>query len=80
MNYRQLGGTGIEVSDIGFGAWGIGGDAYGTVDDQNSLDAIAQALDSGINFFDTADLYGGGHSEELLGVGLKGRRNRAVTV
>ncbi|MCA9468678.1 MAG: aldo/keto reductase [Nitrospira sp.] len=78
MNYRQLGGTGIEVSDIGFGAWGIGGDAYGTVDDQNSLDAIAQALDSGINFFDTADLYGGGHSEELLGVGLKGRRNRAV--
>jgi aryl-alcohol dehydrogenase-like predicted oxidoreductase len=66
MQYRVLGRTGFEVSTISFGAWAIGG-TWGNVDDAESLRALHKALDLGVNFFDTADVYGGGRSEALLG-------------
>ncbi len=65
MNYRELGKTGWKVSSISFGAWAIGS-AWGTVDDKDSLAALHRALDLGVNFFDTADVYGDGRSESLL--------------
>ncbi|HUA65036.1 MAG TPA: aldo/keto reductase [Alphaproteobacteria bacterium] len=65
MNYRELGRTGWKISDISFGAWAIGG-AWGAVDDKDSLAALHAALDAGVNFFDTADVYGDGRSERLL--------------
>src|SRR5262245_18370933 len=75
VKYTQLGKTGITVSEIGFGAWAIGGPVdlfgipvgWGAVDDRESVASIHKALDSGVNLFDTSDVYGGGHSEELLG-------------
>ncbi len=75
MEYRQFGSTDLKVSVIGFGAWAIGGAArvgaveigWGPADDNTSIQAIKSALDEGINFFDTADFYGLGHSETLLG-------------
>jgi aryl-alcohol dehydrogenase-like predicted oxidoreductase len=73
MQYRQLGRTGFDVSTVSFGAWAIGS-AWGTVDDSQSLEALHRALDLGVNFFDTADVYGDGHSERLL---AKLRRERA---
>ena len=78
MEYRKLGNTGIEVSEIGFGAWAIGGDAWGPVEDAASIAAMERALDLGITFIDTADVYGDGHSEELVARVLKGRRDRVV--
>src|SRR5215470_10381717 len=65
MKYRSLERTGWKVSEISFGAWAIGG-AWGSVDDRESLAALHAALDGGVNFFDTADVYGDGHSERLL--------------
>jgi aryl-alcohol dehydrogenase-like predicted oxidoreductase len=65
IEYRELGRTGWPVSAIGFGAWAIGG-TWGTVDDQESTAALHRALDLGVNFFDTADVYGDGRSERLL--------------
>jgi aryl-alcohol dehydrogenase-like predicted oxidoreductase len=75
MQYRKFGNTGLVVSEIGFGAWAIGGGAmigntaigWGAADDATSVEAIEAALDAGITFFDTADIYGLGHSEDLLG-------------
>ena len=75
MEYRKFGNTDLHVSEIGFGAWAIGGGAmigntaigWGDTDDSISVKAIHSALDAGINLFDTADIYGLGHSEELLG-------------
>jgi aryl-alcohol dehydrogenase-like predicted oxidoreductase len=75
MNYRNFGNTSLKVSEIGFGAWAIGGNAmigntaigWGKTDDAVSIKAIHAAMDQGINFFDTADIYGLGHSEELIG-------------
>jgi len=78
MEKRTLGRTGIAVSTIGFGAWAIGGDAWGEIDDRESLVAIERALDLGVTFFDTADVYGRGRSEELLGRALAGRRDDVV--
>jgi aryl-alcohol dehydrogenase-like predicted oxidoreductase len=66
MEYRELGRTGWKVSTISFGAWAIGG-TWGDVKDEESLAALHRALDLGVNFFDTADVYGDGHSEQLLG-------------
>lgn len=70
MKHRTLGKTGLQVSEIGLGMWAIGGDAWGPVDDQESLAAIHRAWQLGVNFFDTADQYGFGHSEEILGTFL----------
>jgi aryl-alcohol dehydrogenase-like predicted oxidoreductase len=65
MNYRTLGRTGWKVSTVSFGAWAVGG-TWGTVDDAESMAALHRALDRGVNFFDTADVYGDGHSERLI--------------
>ncbi len=65
MEYRELGRTGYRVSTISFGAWAIGG-SWGDVDDRDSLAALHRALDLGVNFFDTADVYGDGRSERLI--------------
>jgi len=65
MQYRELGRTGFKVSTISFGAWAIGG-TWGSVDDTESLAALNRALDKGVNFFDTADVYGDGRSERLM--------------
>ncbi len=73
MQYRELGRTGWRVSAISFGAWAIGG-TWGKVDDKESLAALHRALDLGVNFFDTADVYGDGRSERLLAQLRKDRR------
>ena len=82
MRYRVLGRTGLKVSEVGFGAWAIGGNAhgnsYGPTDDKESLAAIGRALELGCNFFDTADVYGHGHSEELIGQALRGHRSEVI--
>ena len=83
MKYRRLGKTEIFVSEIGFGAWGIGGiskgaTSYGPTDDNSSIRALNCALDSGINFFDTSNVYGGGHSESLIGKTLLKFRNSVL--
>jgi aryl-alcohol dehydrogenase-like predicted oxidoreductase len=75
MNYRSLGRTGWKVSEISFGAWAIGG-AWGNVDDSESLAALHAALDGGVTFFDTADVYGDGRSERLLAKLRKERKER----
>jgi aryl-alcohol dehydrogenase-like predicted oxidoreductase len=66
MKYRELGRTGWKVSEISFGAWAIGG-TWGPVDDKESLDALRKAIEMGVNFIDTADVYGDGRSERLVG-------------
>ena len=67
MNYRKLGRTGLEVSEVGYGAWGIGKDAWIGAEDDESLRALNRAIDLGLNFIDTALAYGEGHSERLVG-------------
>jgi myo-inositol catabolism protein IolS len=76
MPYRRFGTTGLEVSEVGFGAWAIGGEAYGAVDRQDSLRALARAEELGCNLVDTAMVYG--DSEVVLGQFLRGRRNRWI--
>ena len=76
MNYRTLGRTGLRVSEIGFGAWGIGGGMWQESDDEESIRALNRAIDLGINFIDTALAYGDGHSERLIGKVLRGRKER----
>ncbi|MGI8747512.1 MAG: aldo/keto reductase [Deinococcus sp.] len=78
MHHRPLGRTGLEVSEIGFGAWAIGGDAWGPVEDRASLRAMERALELGVNFIDTADVYGDGHSETLVAQVLRGRRDQVI--
>lgn len=83
MKYRILGKTGIEISEIGFGTWGIGGlsdgaTSYGKTDDKISKKALKLAYSKGINFFDTSNVYGNGHSEELLGEVFKTNRKNIV--
>jgi aryl-alcohol dehydrogenase-like predicted oxidoreductase len=77
VRYRTLGRTSLKVSEVGFGAWAIGGNAhgnsYGPTDDAVSRLAVRRAVERGCNFFDTADVYGWGHSEEILGEALEGR-------
>jgi len=77
MKYRTLGRTGYNVSEISFGAWAIGG-AWGTVQDDDSLAALHTAIDEGVNFIDTADVYGDGHSERLIGQVLKERSEEII--
>ncbi len=86
MQYRTLGRTGLRISEVGFGAWAIGGPAklgdveigWGEVDDALSLRAIEAAYDAGVTFFDTADAYGAGRSEVLIGKALNPKRDRVV--
>jgi aryl-alcohol dehydrogenase-like predicted oxidoreductase len=78
LKERVLGKSGTAVTEIGMGLWAAGGDQWGATDDQEIFDAIDFALDSGVTFFDTADVYGAGHSEELLGQSMQGRRDRFI--
>jgi myo-inositol catabolism protein IolS len=78
MEYRMLGKSGIRLSEIGFGAWAIGGDAWGPVEDATSIAAMERALELGSDFIDTADVYGDGRSETLVGQVIRGRRDRVV--
>lgn len=81
MLYREFGKTGMQVSEIGFGAWAIGGKGWGTgCDDTSSREALQTAWEGGINLFDTCDAYGDGHSETLIGEFLQGKREEAVIV
>ena len=79
MKYRSFGRTGWQVSEIGFGAWQIGGD-WGKVDDAASIDTLHCAFSKGINFVDTAELYGNGHSEEVVGQALKAWKGDRIYV
>ena len=83
MKYRELGNTGIFVSEVGFGGWGIGGTkngaiAYGKTDDKISSQALKKSIDLGINFFDTSPLYGLGNSESLIGNVIHTCRDKVV--
>lgn len=79
MQYRRLGKTGYDISAIGFGAWAIGG-SWGQVDDATSMAALHAAADAGVTFFDTADVYGDGHSERLIGQLLRERGGERLIV
>ena len=86
MQYRKFGNTDLLISEIGFGAWAIGGGAmiggtsigWGDSDDNISMKAISSAIDAGINFFDTADIYGLGHSEKLIGEVIGNRSDMII--
>ena len=78
MEYRPLGRTGWQISEIGFGSWGIGGTEWGNTDDKTSLAALNRAIDLGVNFIDTADVYGDGHSEQLIAQVRKSRRQHLI--
>ena len=86
LGKRPLGKTGIMVSEIGLGCWGIGGpvqrdgvvSGYGRVDDAESVAMLRRALDQGVNFLDTAPWYGNGHSERLVGEAIRGRREEVI--
>lgn len=72
MHKRPFGKTGMEITPLGVGAWAIGGSGWGPQDDQESIEAIQRAVELGINWIDTAAVYGQGHSEEVVGKALKG--------
>ena len=82
MKYRQLGTTQLQLSEVGMGCWAIGGNShgnsYGSTNDAESLKAIKKAIAMGCTLFDTADVYGHGHSEELLGLALQKVRNSVM--
>ncbi len=79
MNYRSFGRTGWQVSEISFGAWALGAD-WGHVSEEDALDALNAALDEGVNFIDTADVYGDGRSERLIAQMLQGRSEQVYVV
>src|SRR5690348_729459 len=86
MQYRTLGQTGLKVSEISFGAWAIGGTSeaageqwgWGETPERDAIAAVRRALDLGVNFFDTADVYGNGRSEEILGKALSSDWGKAM--
>lgn len=78
MEYVQLGNSRLKISRIGFGCWAMGGHGWGLVDESAIVKAVHRALDLGVNFFDTADVYGLGHSEEVLSQALGPRRHDVV--
>ncbi|MER3446351.1 MAG: hypothetical protein C4291_05645 [Candidatus Dadabacteria bacterium] len=77
MEYRRLGNTDLKLSVIGFGCWAMGG-GWGQTDDRESIAAVRRALDLGVNFFDTADIYGFGHSEKMLSKALGSLRKDVI--
>ena len=79
MNYRTLGTSDVEVSEIGFGAWVVGSDWWGDRSDEEAIEMVRYAIDQGISYFDTGDVYGHGDSERLIGRALEGVRDE-VTV
>ena len=80
MEYRILGKTNLKVSAIGFGGWAIGGNMWGHQDDNDSVAALNKAIDLGVNFIDTALVYGNGHSEEIIGKVLKTRKEKILKI
>lgn len=78
MEYRQLGTDGPEVSAVGYGAMVLSQDLYGEANDDESIETIRTGLDAGLSFIDTADLYGNGHNERLIGTAIEGRRDDVV--
>lgn len=78
MDGRLLGKTGLKVSAVGLGTWSMGGDSYGPTDDADSLKALRRAYELGVTFYDTADIYGRGRSERLLGEAFRRERDRVV--
>ena len=80
MQYRALGNSGLEISTLALGGWAFGAtlETWGPVDDNESIAAIQEALDCGITLIDTAPIYGLGHSEEIIGKALRGRRHEAI--
>lgn len=78
MEKRLLGTSGVSVSVLGLGTWPMGGGWWGKTDDRESIRTICRAIDLGVSLFDSAEGYAGGHSEEILGRGLKGRRQKVV--
>ncbi len=80
MERRKLGDSGLEVSMIALGTWAIGGavETWGNIDDRESIAAIHQAIDLGVNLIDTAPIYGLGHSEEIVGKAIQGRRHEVA--
>jgi aryl-alcohol dehydrogenase-like predicted oxidoreductase len=76
LEYRKLGKTGLKISEIGFGAWGIGGTLWQGAKDDESIRALHRAVDLGLNFIDTALVYGNGHSENLVGKVMKERKEQ----
>ena len=80
MRYRPFGRTGLSVSVVGFGCWPMAGDRYGAIEDDEAVKAIHRALDRGVNCVDTAPAYGAGHSEEVVGRALAGRRRDVILV
>ena len=82
MKFRKFGKADVKVSEVGLGCWAIGGNqfgnSYGSTDDVLSIKTIKKAVELGCNFFDTADVYGQGHSEELLGLALNKVREKVL--
>ena len=78
MEYVQLGSSEYLISRLGLGCWALGGHGYGIVDDRDSIAMIREAVDFGVNFFDTADTYGFGHSESVIAKALGGSRQNMV--
>src|SRR5438132_1125676 len=80
MHYRTLGRTGLQVSEIGYGAWGISGSGWIGAQDQESLQALQRAIDLGVNFIDTALAYGEGHSERVIAQVLRDNPDKQIFV
>ena len=80
MQYAKLGKRGPEVSTVGFGAWAIGGANWGPTDDEVSIRALNEAIDRGVTLIDTADVYGFGHSEELIAQVIKERGKKNIVI
>src|SRR4028118_543014 len=78
MRYRNLGDTGIQVSEVGFGVWTVSTGWWGEVDDERSVRLLRRAFEKGINYFDTADTYGSGKGETLLANAFGGMRDEVV--
>ena len=76
MHYRKLGSSSLEISVVSLGSWVFGGDQWGKTDDKESIATIQKGIELGINLIDTAPVYGSGHSEEVVGKAIKGRRDQ----
>lgn len=74
MRYRQLGNTDLKISELSFGTWAIGG-SWGKTSDEEAINGLHRAMEAGVNFFDTADVYGDGHAERLLAQATKGKED-----